>query len=588
MKEPQVTRKLAAILFADVVGFSRLMGADEAGTLATLKAHRNVTDPFIYNHGGRIVKTMGDGLLVEFPSVVAAVEAAVEVQRTMAERNASLPDDRRMLYRIGVHLGDVIVEDDDLYGDGVNITARIEAAAEPGGISVSGAVRDSIHKKLDLTLLDLGPQNFKNIAEPVAVWRVDMGEQRSRALADAAEKGERERSAVAVLPFDNISDDPGQEYFADGIAEDIITALSQISGFKVIARNSTFVFKGQATDVKLIAKEVDARYVLEGSVRKAGERVRISAQLIDGTTGQHIWAERYDRELTDIFAVQDEITQSIVARAAPEIVQTETKRVLQKSTADLDAWDTYLRARPHYYEGTKTGHEEARRLCQESIALDPDFAAPYQLLSEINYLSIMVGWLKSTREEWTNLVRLAETAVKLAENDAQAVAGLASVYAWTGRHDDAVAQAERALAINPSHPMVAGTLGGVYFMCGRHEEAIKYCLEEIQLNPRNPALFHMATSMGFAHYALGQYESALSWADRGLILMPEHIQCDTVRAVALAQLGRVGEAKEPVERFLARFPDATCSSYFRSFRWRNPEDIEHFKEGLRKAGLPEK
>ncbi len=237
MKEPQVTRKLAAIAFADVVDFSRLMGADEAGTLATLKAHRNVTDPFIYNHGGRIVKTTGDGLLVEFPSVVAAVEAAVEVQRTMAERNASLPDDRRMLYRIGVHLGDVIVEDDDLYGDGVNIAARIEAAAEPGGISVSGAVRDSVHKKLDLTLVDLGPQNFKNIAEPVAVWRVDMGEQRSQALADAVEKGERERSAVAVLPFDNLSDDPGQEYFADGISEDIITALSQISGFKVIARN---------------------------------------------------------------------------------------------------------------------------------------------------------------------------------------------------------------------------------------------------------------------------------------------------------------------------------------------------------------
>ena len=584
---PIEQRKLAAILCVDVVGFSRLMGEDEAGTLANLKAHRNATDPCIYNHGGRIVNTAGDGMLVEFPSVVAAVETAVEVQRIMAERNATLPDDRRMLSRIGIHLGDVIVEGDDLYGDGINIAARLQEIAEPGGISISGTVRDNVHRKLDITLVDLGAQDLKNIAEPLLVWRVDMGLSRTEALASAASQGDSGRSAVAVLRFDNMTDDSEQEYFADGIAEDIITSLSLVPGLKVIARNSTFALKGQALDVKLIARQVDARYVLEGSVRRAGNRVRITAQLIDATTGQHMWAERYDRELADIFEVQDEITQSIVGRVAPEIVRAEGRRVFVRKVSDLNAWELYLRARHHSYQGGKDGNAEALRLCQEAMEIDPDFAPPYALFSWQSWFRIFMGWRKGTREIWHEVLRTAETATRLNENDPLAVSSLAVAYMWSGRHDEAIALAERSIAINPSLPMLYMVSGSCMFVGGRHAEAIEALLESLRRGPNDPDRFHAVVSLAYAHYAMKQYDIALSWADRGLRLWPDHVQGHGVRTAALAQLGRRSEARESLERYLIDIPDTTASQHVKNFRWRNAHDIDQFKEGLVKAGLPE-
>ena len=319
-------RKLAAIVSADVAGYSRLMGTDEEGTLAALKAHRNAVDPVIYSHGGRIVKTIGDGLLLEYPTVVAATRSCLQIQRIMAERDAMLPADRRMRFRIGIHVGEVMVDGDDIFGDTVNIAARLQELAEPGGIALSGAARDAVYRQVDATMIDLGPQSLKNIAEAVQVWRTDMGDTEQAGLQAAAARPKHERSAIAVLPFDNMSNDPEQEYFVDGITEDLITALSLIRDLKVIARNSTFAYKGQAKDIKLIAAELDARYVLEGSVRKAGNRVRITAQLVDAANGQHMWAERYDRDLTDIFDLQDEITGNIASRVAPTLRRHEIER----------------------------------------------------------------------------------------------------------------------------------------------------------------------------------------------------------------------------------------------------------------------
>ena len=447
-------RKLAAIVSADVAGYSRLMGADEEGTLAALKAHRNSLDPLIYSHGGRIVKTTGDGLLVEYPAVVAAARSCLEAQKIMAERNATLPTDRRMQFRIGIHLGEVMVDGDDIFGDAVNIAARLQEVAEPGGISLSGAARDAVHRHIGSAMIDLGPQELKNIAEPVQVWRVDMGETAQAGLEAAAARGKAERSAIAVLPFDNMSNDPEQEYFVDGITEDLITSLSRVSGLRVIARNSTFAYKGQAKDIRLIATELDARYVLEGSVRKGGNRLRINAQLIDAVNGQHIWAERYDREPTDIFDLQDDITANIVSRAAPEIWRAEGERVRRQNVADLDAWDLFLRARAAFNEVTKEGFEQAEDLCRQAIEKDPNYAPAYTLFSLTLFQFLVFGYRRGTREDWQHMLDLGEKATRLDPNDADSMAFYAGTLGHMGQYDKALRLAERAVALNPSSSQV--------------------------------------------------------------------------------------------------------------------------------------
>ena len=390
MAAERVERRLAAILAADMVGYSRLMEADEAETIARQKALRKeLIDPKIAEHNGRIVKTTGDGVLVEFASVVDATECAVAIQRAIVEREADVPEERRIQYRVGINLGDIVIDGDDILGDGVNIAARLEGLAEPGGICVSGNVHEQLAGKIVLDFEDLGEQRVKNIKKPVRVYRVRL-DGRGADMGPALELPDK--PSIAVLPFENMSGDPEQEYFSDGIAEDIITGLSRNRGVFVIARNSTFTYKGAAVDARQVARELGVRYVLEGSVRKAGSRVRITAQLVDAATGNHVWAERYDRELEDIFAVQDDITQNIVAAIGPELVSAEIQRARRKDPKRLDAWDCTMRATWHFARVTREDMEEARRLALKAIELDPGAAPAFSVLAITHVRGAVNGW----------------------------------------------------------------------------------------------------------------------------------------------------------------------------------------------------
>ena len=395
MAEQRAKRRLAAILAADVVGYSRLMRADEAGTLVQLNAIRNeLLDPKITEYGGRIVKTTGDGILIEFSSAVDAVQHAVDVQQTMAGRNADIAEDQRMDIRMGINVGDVIVEADDLFGDGVNVAARLEGLADPGGICISGSAHEQVRHKLDLNFEDMGKQSVKSIDEPVQAYQIRLdGVERTAAPPPSTAAAEiLERPAVAVLPFDNMSGDAEQEYFADGITEDIITELSKWSWFPVIARNSTFAYKGTSPDVRSLAEELGARYVVEGSVRKGGNRVRITAQLIDTATGHHIWAERYDRELEDVFAVQDEITMKLAGAIMPELSVAEQKLAMRKPPENLQAWDLFLRAQWHHSRFTREDLVEARQLLLEAVRLDPLMSMAHAKISDIALWMMTLGW----------------------------------------------------------------------------------------------------------------------------------------------------------------------------------------------------
>ena len=579
-------RRLAAIASADVVGYSRLMGADEEGTLA-VKAHRNAVDPVIFNHGGRIVNTTGDGLLLEFPSVVSAVEAALAVQTIMAERNATLPNERWMQFRIGVHLGEVLVDGDDIFGDAVNIAARLQEAAEPGGISLSGSARDVVHKKIDAAIIDLGEASFKNITEPVRHWRLDMGGSQGAALSAAAVQVQLERTALAVLPFENMSSEPDQEYFADGMTEDIITALSRIAGLRVIARASTFAYKGQAKDIRLVATELDARYVLEGSVRKVGSRVRINAQLIDAVSGQHIWAELYDRELVDIFEVQDDITSNIVGRTAPELLRAEGERVRRQNVAHLDAWDLFLRARVALYEATKEGFEQAEALCRRAIEQDSNYAPAYTLLSNAQYHLLVFGYRRGGSAGWGEVLAHAETGTRLNPTDALAVAWYSATLAHVGEYEKALSFARRVVDLNPNFILRHYVLGIAQYRDGQYEAAVVEFEKALRLSPNNPDNYQIATLLGYTHYSMRNHEAALSWADEALRMAPTFIQAHGLRGAALAQLERIEEAKRSIVRFLEIVPNATASRVARNYRLRKQEDVAHYRDGLIKAGLPE-
>jgi adenylate cyclase len=410
MAEERVERRLAAILAADVVGYSRLMGANEEGTLADLKCHRReLTDPKIKEHRGRIVKTTGDGVLVEFVSVVDALRCAVDIQREMTERNAEVPPDRRIEFRMGLNVGDIIIDDKDIYGDGVNIAARLEALAEPGGICISRVVRDQVRDKLDFSFEDMGEQQVKNIARPVRTHRVLLGAVsvgpivvepgNVPAAASPAARALPQKPSIAVLPFANMSGDAEQEYFSEGITEDIITNLSRNRAFFVISRSTSFTYKGTAVDVAKVARELGVRYVLEGSVRRAGNRVRITAQLIDAASGHHLWAERYDRELADVFAVQDEIAQSITGAIAPGIMSAEIQHAQRKHPSQLDAWDRIVRAHWHLRRFTRDDLAEARQLLTEVIAADPANAMALSDLAFANHFEAVFGWGEGTVAE---------------------------------------------------------------------------------------------------------------------------------------------------------------------------------------------
>ncbi len=585
-------RRLAAILAADVVGYSRLMGEDEAGTLDRLKSlRRELVQPKIAERKGRIVKLMGDGLLAEFPSVVEAVQCAVDIQQEVAEREPNLTDDRRIRLRIGINLGDIIVEGPDIYGDGVNVAARLEALAEPGGVYMSEVVRQSIGSMLDLNLEDLGEHQVKNIARAVHVFRVRFATDEAGPKQPGPGAEERlaipHKPSIAVLPFSNMSGDPDQEFFSDGITEDIITALSKIRWFFVIARNTTFSYKGQPVDVKQVAEELGVRYVLEGSVRKAGTRVRLTAQLIDAATGNHVWAERYDRDLSDIFALQDEMTQTIVGAIEPELGSVERERARRKPPESLDAWSCYQRGLWHLFRFTKVDNDEAEGLFQRAAELDPGFSGAFMGLATVGYWNVLFGHAESPEETLANAFTAARTAVSLDDKDAMAHWALGRVYTQMGESEAAFAELEKALAINPSFAHAYFSLGWAQILAWRMEEAIPHIDQALRLNPHDPSLWTFLIGRAIALLLLHRYAEAVEGARHALRQPTANFLTLATLVSALGHLGEIDDAHVALEQLYRLRPDFSRTLVARLIRFRNEPERACFLNGLRKAGLPD-
>ena len=581
MTDERVARRLAAVLAADVAGYSRLMGGDEEGTLARLKAVRKaIVDFKIEQHRGRIVKTTGDGLLVEFASAVDAARCAVEVQSGMAEQNAGVPQDKRIEFRIGIHVGDIIIDDNDIFGDGVNIAARLEGIAEPGGICISDDAHRQIRGKVDIGFSDMGPQTLKNITEPMRAWRLLMdagsGTPSAKPSLEVAQPlALPDKPSIAVLPFQNMSVDPEQEFFADGIAEDIITALSRYSSLFVIARDSCFSFKGRAVDVKQVGRELGVRYVLEGSLRKSGNRVRVTAQLVEAETGNHVWAERYDRDLAEIFSVQDEITQATTIAIAPAIAEAEQQRAMRKPPASLDAWGAYQRGMWHLGKASAGDDDLAGKFFQQAIDLDPMFAGGYIGLSAV--LSRAKG--TQIREE-----ELARRAVALDSGNAEAHSRLALALNARGDHQGARAQAERALELCPNLAAAHGALGVILAYSGRPKEGLAALETCIRLDPRDPSLVNRLNQFALAHYFCRDYEGTVEAAERAIRSFPDFPSPYRWLAAALGELGRAAEAKEALEKAITVSPASFEFQVRDRPPWFRPEDHAHMLDGLRKAG----
>jgi len=591
MAEGRVQRRLAAILAADVVGYTRLMERDEVGTLARLRQLRAaLIDPGIAEDGGRIVKTMGDGVLVEFPSAVAAVENALRVQQATTEHERDLPEDQRIRFRIGVNLGDVIVEGDDIHGDGVNVAARLESLCEPGEVYVSGTVRDNVAGKIAARFEDLGERTLKNVARPVRVYalRPEGGARAAGAAprheAVSAESG---RPSIAVLPFDNMSGDPEQEYFSDGITEDLITALSRLRQIRVIARNSTFSYKGTSPNIRQASKELGARYVVEGSVRKAGNRIRVTAQLIDGETGDHIWAERYDREIEDIFDVQDELTETLVGAIAPGIGAAERQRAKQSPPENLDTWNLYQRGMWHLHRRTLEGQKElleARAFFEQAIARDPEFGPAHAGYAETFYYDYMWG---SQQTDLDMALKAARKAVELSGGDAEAHMALGRIYRLVHNYEAEEAEYKTALELNPSMAVAHYRLGTACTFSGRLEEAIHHLETAIRLSPHDSLIGPFYARLGMAHFFRENYEAAANLTLKATSLPSTQWPCFACLAAALGHLGRIEEARKTLKDLTAIQPRASIS-FVRNSGERNAQyNIDLLLDGLRKAGLPE-
>ena len=510
-------RRLAAILSADMVGHSRMMGADEAGTLARLKALRlQVIDPVIAGHGGRIVKLMGDGALVEFASAVDAVACAVAVQRAVAKADDG-PEDRHIVFRIGVNLGDVIVEGDDIYGDGVNIAARLQEIADPGGVAISANAHEQVEGKLDTAFDDLGERRLKNIAKPVRVYRARLdGSVGERAAAPTEALALPDKPSIAVLPFTNMSGDSEQEYFSDGITEDIITALSHVRWLFVISSNSSFTYKGGAADLKRVADELGVRYVLEGSVRRAGNRVRISAQLIEARADHHIWAERFDRDLEDIFALQDEITDTIVTAIVPEVDEAERARAQRKPVASLDAWDLHLRGIWHMFQMVNKDQREAQALFRKAIELDPRLALAHAGLARSLTISVVMGTAESPATALEEAGAAARRAIEFDSRDAFAHAVLSRVHSAKGEFEAAIEEGHTATSLNPNEATAHYHLAWALTLGGRPRDAMPSFETALRLNPRGPETFACLLVGAVALIMLDRFEDAVDWARRSL------------------------------------------------------------------------
>ena len=590
MNQPTVERRLAAILAADMVGYSRLMEADETGTLARLKTHRlELIDPAIAKNKGRLIKTAGDGMLVEFSSVADAVACAVEIQRRMAGRNSDAVPGREIRFRIGINLGDVISEDHDIFGDGVNVAARLQELAEPGGICVSGAIRDQAGDRLGVAFEDLGEQSVKNLTRPIRVFRVCLDEQ-GTAAAPAPANAARpktpvgavtEKPSIAVLPFVNMSGDPEQEFFADGLTEDIITALSRFRDLFVISRNSAFVYKNRAVRIQEVAAELGVQYVVEGSVRKAGRRVRVTVQLIDAESDRHVWAERYDRELEDIFAIQDEVTAAIVATLPGRVEAASHERAKRKPTESMAAYECVLAGKVLHHRSTREDNAEAQRVLERAIALDPKYAHAHAWKACVLGQAWVYGWFEDRDATFRRIGEELQIAQALDENDSDLHRIFAGWNLVRGDHDRAMYHQERALALNPNNDLIVVQQGELLTWLGRPEEGIAWIRNAMRLNPYHPERYW--SHLGRAYFVAQRYAEALEAFAR--ISRPDHTH-HAFMAAACAQMGDDAAAAAHAEEVLSRQPEFAVDAYLATLHYKRENDRAHHREGLLKAGLP--
>ena len=623
-------RRLTAILSADVKGYSRLMGEDEETTIRTLTTYREVMTEYVQKHRGRVVDSPGDNLLAEFSSVVDAVQCSVEIQEELKSRNTQLPDDRRMEYRIGVNLGDVIVEGERIYGDGVNIAARLESLAEGGGICISGSAYEEVEGKLALGFEYLGVQTVKNIKKPVRVYRVllepeavgslvykkrrdDPTHRRTATLVVVAvliagavavavwnhflrpETPTRvipseemlvfelpDKPSIAVLPFVNMSGDPEQEYFSDGLTEDLITDLSKISGLFVIARNSVFAYKGEAVNPGRVGQELGVLYVLEGSVRKAGDRVRITAQLVDANTGGHLWAERYDRDLRDIFALQDEVTQRIVAALAVKLTQDEQERLMHRGTDNLEAYDFSLRGLEYYFHRTEGANSQARQMFEKATALDPIYAWAYSRLGWTHLTEWSFGWSQDP-QSLEHAFDLAQKGLALDGSLPDAHCLLGNIYLWKMQHDRAILELEKAVALNPNYADGYAGLGDILTWAGRPEEAIGWIEKAMRLNPRHPVWY--LWGLGHAYFSAGQYDEGVTAFKRTLNRNPNFWPAHAYLSVSYIELGRKEEARAEAAEVLRMNPSYSLETLTQRLPYKDEAVLEGVLAAFGKAGL---
>ena len=589
MAEGGVTRKLTAILYADVAGYSRLTGEDELGTHQRLGAALDLISNQIKGKGGTVVHYAGDAVLADFVSVVAAVECGESIQRQLTAGNADVPDDRTLRFRIGINLGEVIVDRDDIYGDGVNVAARLESLADPGGICISAAVYEQVRGKVDLGFEDMGPQEVKNISEPVRAYRVVLNVDVALASDATVEPGATpalpDKPSIAVLPFDNMSGDAEQEYFADGIAEDIITALSKISGLFVIARNSTFTHKGRAVNVQEASREFGVRHIVEGSVRKAGNRVRISAQLIDGQTGGHLWAEQYDRDLEDIFAVQDEVTQHIVSALEVTLKTGEGERLVQHETANLACYDYLLRGRELFMRFTKEGIQQAREAFERAVEIDPGCAPGYARLAQTYMLASIMGHSANPQQAAEMAESFADKALAL--DEALPLAHGVKGYVLLSRKkiDRAIAEMETWIELDPSEADAYLALAQALNAAGRAEAALTALDTSMRHNPNFG--FLTLFNLGLSHFMLGHYADAIQALESSTVRNPEFAPAMLLLAASYAEAGEAKKAREALAAVERRSPELIGASIQKFVPFMHARHAEDLATALSKARAPE-
>ena len=583
MTEAPSGHKLTAILYADVAGYSRLTGRDEMGTHQRVMAALDFASESIEAAGGTVLRYAGDAILAEFGSVLKLVGTAIDIQRELAERTTGFADDDRIELRIGLNLGEVLQDRGEIYGDGVNLAARLEAAAEPGGICLSAAVYEQIRGKIDVRFEDGGTTSFKNIDAPVQVyhWLPDNLDRIPSYNPELPDK-----HSIAILPFENMSNDPEQDFFADGISEDVITLLSKFHSFFVIARNSAFAFKGQSIDVREISRKLGVRYVVEGSVRRAGNRVRITAQLIDAIADKHLWAERYDRELEDIFAVQDEVTEAIVTTIEPRLVSSERERAQRKRPENLNAWEAYQRGLWHIFQYKPEDSRQALEFMQAATRLDPNFATAYGGYAFSMYVYLLMGLSSERERDLDRGLEAGLKAVSLDDNDPFAHIGLGRIRIIRAEHDAAIASFDRALEINPSFALAYYGKAHSLWHCGRADEAVRCHDEAIRLSPRDPLMWTFLASKAIALFMLHRYDEALDCSRRAQQYPITAIWAWMGELASLGKLGRKAEAAEALERALKLQPDLTIEHIAQVLPITHRPSREDFLECLARAGVP--